>query len=367
MTEKLKVLHIQVLPILSGVQLTSLNIFTYLKDKYDFWLLCAPDAEHLPKSFITESQKQGVTVVTSPHLKREIGPHDAKAFAEIYALVKREQFDIVHTQSSKPGVIGRIAAKLAGCKRVIHTVQGHAFHAYEPFHKRAFYYGLEVFSGLFCDAIVSVNKTYLRYFWFKPTGKKLTIYNSADFSRLPKKQKRDDDEVRLVFVGRLDRAKSPMDFLYALRIVLPQCPQVRVSIVGDGFYLKQMQQYVQQHGMQDRVELCGWLGSVGEVLASSDIFCLTSIYEAFGIVFAEAGYVGLPSVATTVEGIPEVVQHNHTGLLVEPRRPDLFAQALITLINNKALREEMGAAAEEWVRQFSPQNMVERYDKLYSH
>jgi glycosyltransferase involved in cell wall biosynthesis len=54
-------------------------------------------------------------------------------------------------------------------------------------------------------------------------------------------------------------------------------------------------------------------------------------------------------------------------LLVEPRRPDLFAQALITLINNKALREEMGAAAEEWVMQFSPQNMVERYDKLYSH
>ncbi|MCD6181620.1 MAG: glycosyltransferase family 4 protein [Candidatus Cloacimonetes bacterium] len=366
MTKKLKVLHIQVLPILSGVQLTSLNIFKYLQGKYDFWLLCAPDADKLPTSFITESQKLGVTVVTSSHLKREIGIHDVAAFKEIYQLVKREHFDIVHTQSSKPGVIGRIAARLAGCPRVIHTLQGHAFHAYEPIHKRALYYGLEVFSGLFCDAIVSVNKTYLRYFWFKPKRGKLTIYNSADFSRLQKKKTRDDDEVRLVFVGRLDRAKSPMDFLYALRIVLAQTVNVRVKIVGDGTYLPRMREFVALHRMQDRVELCGWLPSVAEVLAESDIFCLTSIYEAFGIVFAEAGFVGLPSVATRVEGIPEVVIHNKTGLLVPPRRPDLFAQALLTLINDASLRRQMGSAAESRVTQFSPQNMVERYEQLYN-
>jgi glycosyltransferase involved in cell wall biosynthesis len=113
-------------------------------------------------------------------LYREIGIRDIGAFIEIYSICKRERFDIVHTHSTKPGIIGRIAAKLAHVPLVIHTVHGLSFHDFVKFPRWHFYWICEMIASFFCDNIVLVNNYYRKYFkLFK--SKVITIYNGVNF------------------------------------------------------------------------------------------------------------------------------------------------------------------------------------------
>jgi len=364
---KKKILHVQILSILSGVQNSSLYILQNLDlDKYEPWLVCAPNNTDRKTSMISEAEKAGVKVVTMASLRREVGLHDFKALLEIYKLCRKERFDIVHTMTSKGGFLGRIAAKLAGCKKVIHTVQGVAFHKYEKMGKRALYYLMEIFAGLFGDYVVSVNSYYKKSFWFISPKRFKVIYNAFNPENLIKKIPRKDDVLKLIFVGRLDLAKSPLDFLAAMLILKQRQLPVRATVIGDGFYFEDMKKYLAENDLSETVNLMGWQDDVGRQLANHDIFCLTSIFEAFGIVFCEAGYTGLPSVATNVEGIPEVVKDGFTGLLVPPRNPKKFADAVQHLHENRDLLEQYGKNAEQRVNEnFTIAIMVKKYQELY--
>ncbi|MDR0551879.1 MAG: glycosyltransferase [Spirochaetaceae bacterium] len=179
-----KILHIQVLPKLSGVQRISLEIFKSLSnEEYDKYILFSGDAADgsLTINCVEEFEKAGAKVLFSKNMCREIGFKDIAAFIEIYKLCKKERFDIVHTHSTKPGIIGRIAATLAHVPLVIHTVHGLAFHNYIKFPKWQFYWICEMFASFFCAKIVLVNHYYSRYFKFFKS-KLMTIYNGVDFS-----------------------------------------------------------------------------------------------------------------------------------------------------------------------------------------
>lgn len=366
-TLKKKILHVQILSMLSGVQNSSLYILQNLDlDKYEPWLVCAPNHTGRDTSLISEAEKAGVKVVTLSSLKREVGFHDFTALCEIFKLCRKEKFDIVHTMTSKGGFLGRIAAKLAGCKKVVHTVQGVAFHKYEKPHKRVLYYLMEIIAGLFGDYVVSVNKYYKRSFWFISSKRFKVIYNAFNPENLIKKIPRNDDILKLIFVGRLDIAKSPLDFLAAMLILKQRQLPIEATVIGDGFYYDEMKNYLDNNELNDTVKLLGWQDDVGKQLASHDIFCLTSIFEAFGIVFCEAGYTGLPSVATNVEGIPEVVKDGFTGLLVPPRNPEKFADAVQHLHENRDLLLQFGKNAEQRVNEnFTIEIMVNKYQELY--
>jgi glycosyltransferase involved in cell wall biosynthesis len=179
-----KILHIQVLPKLTGVQRISLNILKNLScNKYDKYILFSNNGiDDSLKSICREAFEQaGVKVLFSHALNREIGLRDVNAFIEIYKLCKQEKFDIVHTHSTKPGIIGRIAATLAHVPCVIHTVHGLAFHDFVKFPKWYFYWICEMVASFFCDTIVIVNNYYRKYFkLFR--SKVVVIYNGVDFS-----------------------------------------------------------------------------------------------------------------------------------------------------------------------------------------
>jgi glycosyltransferase involved in cell wall biosynthesis len=102
--------------------------------------------------------------------------------------------------------------------------------------------------------------------------------------------------------------------------------------------------------------------------ANHQIFCLSSIHEAFGICLLEAGAQGLPTVAACVGGVPEVIRDGATGLLVPPRDPEAMANALLHLIDNPALRRQMGRAAAAHVREnFPVERMTGQYKNLYTN
>lgn len=184
-TVRKKILHILVLQKLAGSQHVSLEILKNLPDdEYSKYVLFSNDfvEDELKLQCIKAFENAGVVVLISKNMYRKIGPRDLPAFIEIYKLCRKERFDIVHTHSTKPGFIGRIAATLAKTPAVIHTVHGLAFHDYLGFPLWQFYWLCEMAASFFCTKIVLVNNYYRKYFRFFDS-KVSTIYNGVDFSK----------------------------------------------------------------------------------------------------------------------------------------------------------------------------------------
>lgn len=365
----MKILHVQVLPKLSGVQRVSLEIFKSLPPEYDKTVMFSNETDC--GSFdecVREFEATGAKVIFSDNLKREISPLcDFRAMKEIYRLCRKEGFDIVHTNSTKPGIVGRIAARCARVPKVVHTVHGLAFHRFIRFPRWQFYWACEMAASVFSHKITIVNRYYQKHFkWFRK--KTSTIYNGLDFSKFPQLELRrsTDKKVRILFVGRLDMQKNPMMLLRVARKVCDVYPETVFTFVGDGEYMQQCRDFVAENKLDTNVELVGWSDNPAQYYASHDIFAMTSIYEAFGLIFLEAGFYELPSVATTVEGIPEVVADGVTGFLSEPNDEDSFVRNIVTLIENPEMRKKMGVAAKKRVTEkFSAGKMVEQYISLY--
>lgn len=367
--DKIKILHIQVLPKMSGVQRVSLELFKAMPKDWEKYVLFSSDIPVKDRvQCDTEFRNAGVKIIYSDNLGREISLRDYRAVKEIYTLCKKEKFDIVHTNSTKPGIVGRIAATLAGTPIVIHTVHGLSFHKFIKFPKWQFYRGCELFASLFCDKIISVNKYYLRYFkLFKK--KTFTIYNGVDINKFGNDQNLNrptSDGKSLIFVGRFDLPKDPLTLLKAIAIVKQTIPDIHLTMVGDGEYYEDCAKFIKENELTENVTLAGWQPDPSTYYRKSDIFVSSSIYEAFGLTFVEAGLHHLPVVTTNVEGIPEVVKENVTGLLCNPKDPHSLAKNILTLVNDPHLRKQFGNNAYDWCREnFDEKNMAQSYMKLY--
>lgn len=366
---KKKILHIQVLPKLSGVQRISLEIIRLLpNNEYDKYILFSNSTD---KGDMSECIKQfelaGVKVLLSDNLKREICLSDFSAFVEIYKLCRKEKFDIVHTHSTKSGIVGRIAAYIACVPLVIHTVHGLSFHKFIKSPKWQFYWLCEMFSSLFCDKITLVNNYYGRYFnWFK--RKTSTIYNGLDYSGFKIDNDMIIDENSILYVGRLDLQKDPITLLKAAKLVCDINPLAKFTLVGDGEKYEECNNFIEQNNLTRNVFLEGWQSDISKYYQSHSIFAMSSIYESFGLIFLEAGYYKLPVVATNVEGIPEVVKNNITGLLSDPKDYKALANNILKLLNDSNLRVDMGKKGYERVTtMFTIERMVSQYISLYQY
>lgn len=367
-----KILHIQCLAKLSGVQKISLEIMRGLDNsEFDKTILfsssdCTGDRKTLEKAFA----EAGCRIIYSDNMVRELNPvKDFKAVREIRKLCKQNGYDIVHTHSSKPGVVGRIGATLAGVPIVIHTVHGLSFTKFTPPLLYAAYFIFETVASFFCTKITSVNKYYLRF--FKLFRKKTeTVYNGTDFHDLEKSRVdkiEDSQHIRLLFVGRLDRPKNILTILKSFKMAHDKKENLTLTVVGDGEFYDDCKKFISENNLSACVSLEGWQSNPVPYYCNSDIFISSSLYEAFGLMFLEASYFNLPILASNVEGIPEVVLDGKTGLLNEPNDIEALAEHIILLANNSKKRNELGANGYKHVtEEFSSKKMVVEYKKLYT-
>ncbi len=154
------------------------------------------------------------------------------------------------------------------------------------------------------------------------------------------------DAVNVLTVGRLVPVKGHAVLLEALAALVARGVVARVSLVGDGAERALLEQRARALGIERRVRMLGAVGQddIRAEYERADIFCLPSFAEGLPVVLMEAMAMELPVVATRVMGVPELVEHGMTGLLVPPARPDLLAEALERLADDPALRASMGAA-----------------------
>ncbi len=167
-------------------------------------------------------------------------------------------------------------------------------------------------------------------------------------------------------LGRFVAYKGYGDLLEAAALVQRVRPDTRWVLAGDGELRSGLEARSRELGLQSRVHFTGWLDDVREVLALCDVFVLPSRGEHFGRVLIEAMAMAKPVVATDGGGVPEIVRHGETGLLVPPGRPANLAQAILTLLNDSAYAATLGVAGRERVeREFSLSRHVAAIERLY--
>ncbi|ELW1717338.1 TPA: glycosyltransferase family 4 protein [Vibrio cholerae] len=366
---KKKIAHVVVTPVMAGAQKVCFEILNSLsEEQYERYLICGLDNYVENTSFFNRFENIGITIIKVPTLKRDIGKHDLSCFFDLIKIFRQHRFDIVHTHSTKAGVVARIAAKISNTNRVIHTVHGISFHRYETTIKRFFYYVVELFSSLFSNDIITVNNYYKKYYRFLPFVNLETIYNGICFDTF-EVSKVKDSTINILFLARLDLQKNPFFLINAIEKIKDESLgnlNIKVRIVGDGPLKEELVAYVEKLGLNNFITFKGWTDDVSYEFSRADIFCVPSNYEAFGLVFLESAYFEIPTVTTCVEGIPEVVVHNKTGLLCQPNDIDSLSSALLCLINDDQLRKNLGRKAKKHALNFSVSNMVGAYASLYN-
>jgi glycosyltransferase involved in cell wall biosynthesis len=168
-------------------------------------------------------------------------------------------------------------------------------------------------------------------------------------------------------LGRLGQRKGTYDLVRAFAVIAPRVPGVKLVCAGDGD-IEEVRALAQELGLEDRVICPGWVGAAQKraYLAEAPVFILPSNAEGMPMAVLEAMSWGLAVIATPVGGIPQLIQHERNGMLVEPGDIDAIAAALLRLMGDAALRERLGAAARATIEtRFSIALAVERLSVIY--
>jgi glycosyltransferase involved in cell wall biosynthesis len=176
--------------------------------------------------------------------------------------------------------------------------------------------------------------------------------------------------VRLIFIKVHHKRYGPDILLHAFRIALDKCPFLFLTMAGEGKMTQRLKKMAMELGINDKVEFIGFIDNseIPRVLSGHDILVMPSRREGFGVTALEAAASGLPTIATNVGGIPEVVIDGQTGLLVPSEDADMLADAIVRLSTQEGLRRDMGQKAREFVlRRYNWDDNVDEMMKIYEN
>jgi glycosyltransferase involved in cell wall biosynthesis len=382
--EKIRVLHLITHLGIGGAQdNTLLTVRDLSRQRYEVHLATGQD--------YTDWEAQGRAYADAfflfPDLRRAVNPQvDRRALNQITDFLREHNYDIVHTHSAKAGTLGRIAARRAKVPLIIHTFHSFGWqvartahtlpwHSYTSSIKEWLYILIERYAASLSDALITVselNKQEALGINLAPPEKFTTIYSGIDLDRFKVNVERIEKchslgllpgQPIIGTIGRLSTQKAPLDFVAAAKIVLQQKLDVQFIMVGDGPLASEVRQAI---GDEQRIKLFGYRGDVPEILSILDIFVLSSLWEGLGRALTEAMITGVPVAATAVDGVPELVTHQQTGLLSPPGDPAQLAQNIVWLLDNPEEAQRMRqCATSRVVPTFSAEQMVEQIEALY--
>jgi len=383
-----KIIHIITRLDMGGSAQNTLLTCRELSDTYEMVLVHGPSLEsHMTdsekrsvKKAIDEAKQSGVRFICISWLLRRIHPaKDMRTLFFLIRLIAKEKPAIVHTHSSKAGILGRLAAKLAGVPIIIHTPHGHVFYGhFNPQASKIFLWIEKWFANL-TDRIIALTEGEKQDYVNLAVGRPenlLTIhsgvdnrcYLSASVNVFEKKQSLGllPNGLLIGFVGWLLPIKGPMHLLQAMPKVWKEHPDTSLVFVGKGNLDVDLRAVTLQFNAYGRVHFLGWRDDIAEIMQIFDIFVLPSLNEGMGRVLVEAMAAGKPIVASKVGGIPDLVIDQETGLLVPPGDEQALAEAILRLANNPSEAKNMGAAGRLYCHRFSLEAMIEKLDHLYA-
>lgn len=324
----------------------------------------------------------GVDLRIVPEFRRNLHPwRDWSSYRSLLRLLKEIRPEIVHTHSSKAGILGRRAANKLGIPAV-HTIHGAAFHYGQKWYAYHLYRWLERQAGPGTAKFISVADAMTDQYvaaGVAPRAKFVTISSGFEvepFLNPPHSRetvRRElgiaDDEIVIGKVGRLFPLKGHEFVIAAAGEVLRRCPKVRFLFVGDGILRTQYEERLAAAGLRDRFVLTGLVPptQIPELLHAMDIVVHTSLWEGLARVLPQGLIAGKPVVSYDVDGAREVVIPGETGYLLPPQSIPELVEALCELAGDAALRARLGTAGRaRFTDQFRHQTMTRRIREVYA-
>jgi glycosyltransferase involved in cell wall biosynthesis len=349
--------------IIGGGQRSLLDLVRKLdKTKFNPMVIC-PSEGSLVKEF--RKLNVDVRIVEMKSLRRLNLISFCKSISQLKKIIKDERMDLVHANGSRAAVYAGIAAKILKIPLIWHVRIMDSDGLLDRF-----------LAGISNNIIAVSHAVNRRFSWMKNRESKVkTIYNGIDLKEFNPSLDRQD--IRIEFglkpdaflvgtVGRLDWYKGYPYLLKAARKVVDNISQCHFLIVGDGEKRKELEDLINKLNLNDNVIFAGRRNDIPEILASLDLFVLSSVSEGLGRSIIEAMAMQKAVVATNVGGIPEVVNHNVSGILVPAKNIDALAEAIIDLIKNKDKAFKMGIVGREIAEaKFNLSFNIEKTQNLY--
>lgn len=351
MGRKIKVAHIIARMITGGADENTLFTIEGLnKDMYEVDLITG---EEFDKNILNKIKNNNFNTIQIKGLKWKLNfLYDPIVLLKLIKLLKKNRYDIVHTHTTKAGILGRIASHITGVPIIIHGLHGSTFQAFNSGLLNWLLFLFERLTGRFTDAYISVSNVLSEKYVEKGIGKKENYYTVYSGMRLDKfydvrekidcrkKQKELGINSRHFVIGniaRLETRKGQKFLLDALKKIIEDRKgyHLKLLIIGEGQDRESLVSYVKKLDLQDKVIFTGYRKDIEELMALMDIFVLTSLREGLPRVLVQAAAVGIPSVAFNVDGVSEIIKDNYNGFLVKPRDVGQLTNRIIKYVDNK--------------------------------
>ena len=315
-----------------------------------------------------------------PEIIRELNPiKDFIAFFKLWLLLKKIKPQIVHTHSSKAGILGRWAAFFAGVPTIIHTYHGFGFHDYQPFLIKKFYVIAERLSCIIADKLVVVSHHNIQKALKEKVGKKeqytvircgieIQKYREKNVNIFAKKSDLNipADAKVVGMVACFKDQKSPLDFVKIAAEILRQRQNVFFVMVGDGELRAAIEQKIKKFGIQNNIKLLGWRDDVVDIIKIFDVSVLTSLWEGLPMVILESMASGIPVVATMVDGTQEIIKSEYNGFLVQCHDVSDFVNKIMLVLDNPKIREKFVTNSNSLlVDEFDQTVVIQKIKDLY--
>ncbi|MEI6297010.1 MAG: glycosyltransferase family 4 protein [bacterium] len=333
-------------------------------------------------TLISKLNDEEIKTISIPSLDRDVGFFkDIASFNNLLKIFKKEKPDVIHLNSSKMGGIGALAGQIAGVKKIIFTAHGWPFNEDRGFLSRTAIWLASYITALFSTEIIVIDKKDFKQAQSFPfcKNKIILIHNGIKPFELLKKTEAKHviiekikfdalkEKVSIGTIGELHKNKGLEYGINAIAL-LPQETQSLVSyfIIGGGEEKNNLEHLIKQLKLEDKVFLLGFMDDARKYLNAFDVFLFPSVKEGLPYSIMEAGFASLPIITTKVGGIPDIMTDEKSNLLVEPKNTKELRNALVELIQNKKIRDSLGAKNKENIlTKFTFEKMLEKTIKAY--
>jgi glycosyltransferase involved in cell wall biosynthesis len=363
---------------LGGAQEVALQVVSGLdRSLFRAVLMAGPDGLLLDEA----KMLPGVEVRIVPSLVREIHPlRDVQALVQLIRAFRQLRPAIVHTHSSKAGIIGRLAAWMAGVPSIVHTIHGYGITPEQAPWTRSILIAVERLVGRITTFWIAVSQADLNQGlqWRLFTKETVlltrpgidptpfaTTTNGAVRDRLRRELGAGPSRLLIGTVSCLKPQKAPEDFVKVAALIAQEFPEARFALAGDGELRDRVEHLVREKGLCGRFRLLGWRRDIPLVMSALDVFVLTSRWEGLPCVLLEARAAAIPVVATNVGGAREAIEEGVHGWLCPAGDVEGMARQVCRVLRETKRQPGPAVRPAAFPEEFTIGETVRRYQELY--
>ncbi len=358
----LRVLHLISSGGLFGAEKVMLNLAEAINiDGCRSWVVGLRNTRNPHLEVIEEAKRRNIAW----YIVKSQGRFDFGAVSSLLCFIKENNIGILHTHNYKANFIGLLAAKRTGIP-IVATLHGYIGNG----RKLRFYEGLDRFILRYFNKVILVDKSLKR--WFRNGAVKYEVINNGvDIKEVfvnsqTRQPANSPTKLTIGTVGRLSKEKGHKYLIEAFAKLAKDYSNIRLLIVGDGDLRKDLETLSNSLGINGKVTFSGFQEDVEKYYSLMDIYASPSLLEHFPLAVLEAMSFGKAIMATSVGGVPKLIKHGETGMLIESGSAEQIEKALKTLITDKEIRDRLGAQAQKLVKeQYSVEKMAREYIKVY--